>query len=139
MSASTLSARKPAIPSPPSRCHPGLRPIPTMLRNPQPLTFTAFPTYRQKLLHDVYNSAPCVMSFDPAKKELVPHYWYVTMASTAYRRCIFSTGPSVGIGACHRWDCASIVKPISTLDQDACVHCWNRPVKNQCSLRQQYT
>jgi hypothetical protein len=139
MSASTLSARKSATPSTPSRYHSSLRHIPTMPRNPQPLTFTAFPTYRQKLLYDVYNSAPCVMSFDPAKMELVPHYWYVTMASTVYRRCIVSTGPSVGVCVCHRWDCASIVKLISTLDQDACVRCWNRSVKNQCSPRQQYT
>jgi hypothetical protein len=49
--------------------------------NPQLLTFTTFPTYRQKLLYDVYNSSRCVMSFDPAKLELVPHYWYVTMAA----------------------------------------------------------
>jgi hypothetical protein len=136
MSASTLSASKSATPSTPSRYRSSLQPMP---RNPQPLTFTAFPTYRQKLLYDVYNSAPCVMSFDPAKMELVPHYWYVTMASTVYLCRILSTGPSVAVGVCRRQNCASTVKLISTSDQDACVRCWNRSVKNQCSPRQQYT
>ncbi|KAM6490167.1 hypothetical protein JOM56_014361 [Amanita muscaria] len=46
--------------------------------NPQPLAFTTFPTYRQKLLYDVQSSTRCVMSFDPAKLELIPHYWPVS-------------------------------------------------------------
>ncbi|KAM6503021.1 hypothetical protein JOM56_002998 [Amanita muscaria] len=46
--------------------------------NPQPLAFTTFPTYRQKLLYDVQSSTCCVMSFDPAKLELIPHYWPVS-------------------------------------------------------------
>jgi hypothetical protein len=136
MSASTLSASKSATPSTPSRYRSNIQPMPG---NPQPLTFTTFPTYRQKLLYDVYNSAPCIMSFDPAKMELVPHYWYVIMASKVYRCCILSTGRSVAVGVCHRQNCASIVKLINTSDQGACVRCWNRSWKNQCSPRQQYT
>src|ERR1700737_4034344 len=50
----------------------------TMPGNPQPLTFINFPTYRQKLLHDIQKTHS-VMSFDPVKLELVPHYWYVTI------------------------------------------------------------
>ena len=50
----------------------------TMPGNPQPLTFINFPTYRQKLLHDIQKTHG-VMSFDPAKLELVLHYWYVTI------------------------------------------------------------
>jgi hypothetical protein len=136
MSASTLSASKSATPSTPSCYHLSIQPMP---RNPQPLTFTTFPTYCQKLLYDVYNLAPCIMSFDPAKMELVPHYWYVTMASKVYRCCILSTGRSVVVGMCHQQNCASIMKLINTSDQGACVCCWNHLWKNQCSPRQQYT
>ncbi|KAM6490847.1 hypothetical protein JOM56_013716 [Amanita muscaria] len=46
--------------------------------NPKPLAFTTFPTYRQKLQYDVQSSTRCVLSFDPAKLELVPHYWPVS-------------------------------------------------------------
>jgi hypothetical protein len=47
--------------------------------NLQPLAFTTVPTYRQRLLYDVYNSTRRVLSFDPAKRELAPYHWYVTM------------------------------------------------------------
>jgi hypothetical protein len=50
---------------------------------PQSLMIT-IPTYRQKLLHDIYKSTRCVLSFDPVKLELIPHYWHVTMASEIY-------------------------------------------------------
>lgn len=48
-------------------------------RKPLRLAFTTFPTYRQKLLCDIYNSTRCVMSFNPAKLVLVPHEWCVIM------------------------------------------------------------
>jgi hypothetical protein len=52
-----------------------------MLGNPQPLAAVSFPTYRQKMLYDVYKSR-YVTSFDPTMMDLVVHYWYAAIAST---------------------------------------------------------
>ena len=56
-----------------------------MPRDPEPLTFTTFPTYRQKLLYEVYNSPRAVLSFDPVKLDLILHYWYVATTFVIYR------------------------------------------------------
>ena len=53
-----------------------------MSRNPRPLPFSTIPTYRQKLLYAVNESTHRVLSYDPAKQDLVTHYWQVTMTST---------------------------------------------------------
>jgi hypothetical protein len=60
-----------------------------MPRKPKPLPFLTFPTYRQKLLYDVDKATHCVMSYDPAKLELVVHYWQVTMVSAVYDDTMF--------------------------------------------------
>ena len=54
---------------------------PKMSRNPKPLPFLTIPTYTQKLLYAVNGSIHRVLSYDPAKLELVTHYWQVTMTS----------------------------------------------------------
>jgi len=110
-----------------------------MRGNAQPLTVTTFPTYQQKLLYVIQSSTHRIMSFNTATMELVPHYWYVTIALTMYQSCIVSKGPSTSVHAWHHQDCANIMKCISTLGQDAYARCWNHWARNPCSLRQQYT
>jgi len=101
--------------------------IPNMPRSAQPLTLTTFPTHRQKMLHDVYNSTHCVLSLDRIKLELVPHHWYVFVASTIYQPCIIiSTGQSVRVRVCRQPNCAGIVKLTCTLGQGVFAPCWNR-------------
>ena len=97
-----------------------------MPRDPEPLTFTTFPTYRQKLLYEVYNSPRAVLSFDPVKLDLILHYWYVATTFMIYRPCIPSTGPSVGGHVYHRQDCASIAQLTNIWDQGVYVRCCNR-------------
>jgi hypothetical protein len=106
--------------------------------NPQPLIIT-IPTYRQKLLYDIYDSTRCVLSFDPAKWELIPHHWYVTMASRIYQPCIVATGRLERVPVYLLANCASIVKFTSTLGQDVYVPCLNRSIENQCLRKQRYT
>jgi len=54
---------------------------PNVSRNPRPLPFSTIPTYRQKLLYAVNESTRCVLSYDPAERNLVMHYWQVIMTS----------------------------------------------------------
>jgi len=70
-----------------------------MRGNAQPLMVTTFPTYWQKLLYIIQSSTHHVMSFNTATMELVPHYWYVTIALTMYQSCIVSKGPSTSVHA----------------------------------------